>query len=75
GTPERKTPYYCITRKKESGEETNVYDLSLCDTSGKLFVDIQGFEMVKLNQLEEKDRISDKVSFSNEPAKKNKVRS
>ncbi|MCG8688444.1 MAG: phosphopantetheine-binding protein, partial [Desulfobacterales bacterium] len=73
GTPEKNTPYYCITRKKASNEETNVYDLSLCDKKGKLFVDIQGFEMVKLNRLEPEDRIDHMVQFSNAAGQKQKA--
>ena len=73
GTPEKNTPYYCITRKTASREETNVYDLSLCDTKGNLFVEIKGFEMVKLNQLDEQDRIADKVSFSSADVKENAI--
>ncbi|MEH0020268.1 MAG: beta-ketoacyl synthase N-terminal-like domain-containing protein [Desulfobacter sp.] len=73
GTPDRKTPYYCITRKVASGEETNTYDLSLCDLKGNLLVDIQGFEMVKLGPLDPEDRIADKVSFARSGDKENVV--
>ncbi|WDP92222.1 MAG: acyltransferase domain-containing protein [Desulfobacter sp.] len=64
GTPERKKPYYCITEKKASGDETNTYDLTLCDMDGKVYVRITGFEMVKLNRLDKEDRIADKVNFT-----------
>ncbi len=64
GTPDRKVPYYCITRKVAEGEETNTYDLSLCDKKGNLFVDIKGFEMVKLGPLDPEDRIADQVTFA-----------
>jgi hypothetical protein len=63
GNIQRKTPYYCITQKVDSGEETNTYNLTLADEKGRVFVEIIGFEMVKLNQLAPEDRISDRVSF------------
>ncbi len=61
---EKHTDYLCITRKKESGEETNTYDLFLTDMSGKVFIKVTGFEMVKLTRLAPEDRITDKVTFA-----------
>ncbi|MFH2092915.1 MAG: beta-ketoacyl synthase N-terminal-like domain-containing protein [Pseudomonadota bacterium] len=61
---ERNTPYYCITEKKASGEETNTYDLKLVDKKGKVFIEVDSFEMVKLNQLDPEDRIIDRVKFA-----------
>ena len=46
-----------------SGEETNTYDLTLCDDKGNVSVKITGFQMVKLNRLDPEDRIAGKVSF------------
>jgi acyl transferase domain-containing protein/NAD(P)H-dependent flavin oxidoreductase YrpB (nitropropane dioxygenase family)/acyl carrier protein/NAD(P)-dependent dehydrogenase (short-subunit alcohol dehydrogenase family) len=63
GNIRKNQPYYCITRKINSGEETNTYDLILTDEKGNISVEILGFEMVKLNQLAQEDRIADKVSF------------
>jgi NAD(P)-dependent dehydrogenase (short-subunit alcohol dehydrogenase family) len=61
---EKHTDYLCITRKKASGEETNTYDLTLTDMSGKVFIKVTGFEMVKLSRLAPEDRITDKVTFT-----------
>ena len=69
-TPEKKTSYYCMTKKTASGEETNVYDVRLCDDKGGLLIDIQGFEMVKLNRLDEADRIAQKVRFQSKSSVK-----
>ena len=61
---ERNTPYYCITHKRASGEETNTYDLKLVDKKGNVFIEVDSFEMVKLNQLDPEDRIADRVTFA-----------
>jgi 3-oxoacyl-(acyl-carrier-protein) synthase/acyl carrier protein/NAD(P)-dependent dehydrogenase (short-subunit alcohol dehydrogenase family) len=60
----RHTDYLCITRKKASGEETNTYDLILTNRSGKVFIKVTGFEMVKLTRLAPEDRITGKVTFT-----------
>ncbi|MBC8440931.1 MAG: acyltransferase domain-containing protein [Deltaproteobacteria bacterium] len=61
---EKNREYFCITQKKDSGEETNTYDLKLIDKKGNVFIEVDGFEMVKLNQLDPEDRIIDRVEFS-----------
>ncbi len=61
---EKHTDYLCITQKKASGEETNTYDLFLTDMSGKVFIKIIEFEMVKLTRLAPEDRIADQVTFT-----------
>ena len=63
-TPERRVPYYCITKKTGSGQETNTYDLILADRDGRVYIRADQFEMVKLNLLEPKDRIQERVSFT-----------
>jgi len=63
--PERNTPYYCITTKTGSGKETNTYDLKLADRKGNVLIEINRFEMVKLNRLAPEDRISHLVKFKN----------
>jgi len=63
GNIKKNSPYYCITRKINSGEETNTYDLTLVDTKGNVSVEIKGFEMVKLNQLAMEDQIAGRVSY------------
>jgi predicted methyltransferase len=61
---EKNREYFCITQKMASGEETNTYDLKLVDKQGNVFIEVDGFEMVKLNQLDPEDRIIDRVEFS-----------
>jgi hypothetical protein len=73
GNIQKDQPYYCITRKIDSGEETNTYDLTLTDDKGNVSVEIIGFEMVKLSQLAEEDRIADKVSFVSSAKEKGKI--
>ena len=60
---ESKTPYYCITKKQASAEETNTYDLTLVDKKGNVYIEVDSFEMVKLNRLEPEDRITDRVEY------------
>ena len=52
---EKNTPYFCITQKAVSGEETNTYHLTLADRAGTVCIEIDGFEMVKLNRLDPED--------------------
>ncbi|MCP3874205.1 MAG: KR domain-containing protein, partial [Desulfobacteraceae bacterium] len=69
---EKNKKYYCITEKKVSGEETNTYNLKLVDTKGNIFIEVDSFEMVRLNRLDLEDRIVDRVEFD---SKKEKVSS
>ncbi len=62
---ERNKDYFCITEKMASGDETNTYNLKLVDDKGNLFIEVDAFQMVKLNRLDPDDRIDDKVSFAN----------
>ncbi|CCK81789.1 type I polyketide synthase [Desulfobacula toluolica] len=61
---EKHTKYFCITQKTDSGEETNTYDLTLVDEKGVVFIEVDSFEMVKLNRLDSEDQIADQVEFS-----------
>ena len=61
---EKNKKYFCITQKKASEEETKTYDLKLVDEKGNVFIEVDSFEMVKLNQLDPEDRIIDLVDFS-----------
>ncbi len=63
---EKNVDYYCITQKINSGDETNTYNLKLVDQKGNLFIEVDAFQMVKLNKLDPEDRIVDKVRFSKE---------
>jgi hypothetical protein len=60
----KNTKYLCITQKQASQEETNTYDLKLVDKKGNVYIEIIGFEMVKINRLDPEDRIADLVDFS-----------
>jgi acyl transferase domain-containing protein/NAD(P)H-dependent flavin oxidoreductase YrpB (nitropropane dioxygenase family)/acyl carrier protein/NAD(P)-dependent dehydrogenase (short-subunit alcohol dehydrogenase family) len=60
----RHTPYYCITQKINSGDETNTYDLKLVDKKGNVYIHVDGFEMVKLNRLAPEDQIVDRVEYT-----------
>ncbi len=66
--PEKNTPYYCITRKIDSGEETNTYNLTLADSAGKVCIEINEFQMVKLARLDKEHRIDHKVTWEAQPA-------
>ena len=55
--------YFCITEKITSGEETNTYNLKLIDKTGKLYIEVVSFEMVKINQLAEEDRILEQIEY------------
>ncbi|MCD4719728.1 MAG: KR domain-containing protein, partial [Desulfobacula sp.] len=61
---EKNKEYFCITRKMDTGEETNTYNLKLVDKNGNLFIEVDSFEMVKLYRLDPEDRIIDRVEFS-----------
>ncbi|MCP3940303.1 MAG: acyltransferase domain-containing protein [Desulfobacteraceae bacterium] len=63
GTIQKNRSYFCVTQKINSGAETNTYNLTLTDAKGNVFVEILGFEMVKLGPLAVEDRIADKISF------------
>ncbi|MDY0221195.1 MAG: SDR family NAD(P)-dependent oxidoreductase [Desulfobacterium sp.] len=56
-------PYFCITTKSDSDQETNTYQLQLVDGDGKLYVEVVDFQMVKLNRLDQKDRIDHRIEF------------
>ena len=61
---EKNKAYFCITQKMDSGEETNTYNLTLVDKKGNVFIEVNSFEMVKLNRLDPEDRIADKIQFN-----------
>jgi len=66
---EKNTPYFCITQKVVSGEETNTYHLTLADRASTVCIEIDGFEMVKLNRLDPEDAIKGLVEFSSSDKK------
>ncbi|MCP4023454.1 MAG: hypothetical protein GY729_16535, partial [Desulfobacteraceae bacterium] len=65
----KNTPYYCITEKVDSSEETNTYNLQLVDKKGLVFVEVSRFEMVKLNLLEPVDQIRNQIRYTSKDEK------
>ena len=61
---EKNIEYFCITQKIASGDETNIYDLKLVDKTGLVYIEVDGFEMVKLNRLDPADQIKTLVGFT-----------
>jgi hypothetical protein len=57
----RGAEYLCITRKTQTFEKTNEYQLELVDPDGQLFIRVKNFEMVKIDRLPEKHRILDLI--------------
>ena len=45
------TPYICITRRTDQADDTKTYQMQLADISGNVLIDIQDFEMVKVDRL------------------------
>ena len=63
GTVEKDRPYFCVTTKSRSDQETNTYQLQLVDEKGELVVEVVDFQMVRLNKLAEEDRIDHRITF------------
>ena len=57
--PVRGATYLCITRKTQSLEKTNEYQLDLVDPAGHLYIRIENFEMVKIDTLARQHQILD----------------
>jgi len=57
--PVRGATYLCITRKTQSLEKTNEYQLDLIDPAGHLYIRIENFEMVKIDTLARQHQILD----------------
>ncbi|MDY0374137.1 MAG: SDR family NAD(P)-dependent oxidoreductase [Desulfobacterium sp.] len=62
-TVKKGNPYFCITTKSSSDQETNTYQLQLVDEDGNLFVEVVDFQMVKLSRLDRQDRIDHRIEF------------
>ncbi|MCP4694406.1 MAG: SDR family NAD(P)-dependent oxidoreductase, partial [Desulfobacterales bacterium] len=61
GPIRKNVDYICLTRKSAAGKEINAYDLQLVDQDGVLLLEINGFEMVKVDKLGPENRIDDKL--------------
>jgi 3-hydroxymyristoyl/3-hydroxydecanoyl-(acyl carrier protein) dehydratase len=53
GTVLPNTPYFCVTRRLAQGDDTKTYHMQLADTSGRVLIDVQEFEMVRVDRLAE----------------------
>ncbi|MFH1083975.1 MAG: polyketide synthase dehydratase domain-containing protein [Pseudomonadota bacterium] len=62
-TPGKNQDYLCLTTRTHSGDETNTYGLRLTDNQGNLFIEVEDFQMIKLNTVEEPFRIDRKVHY------------
>ncbi|WP_035236566.1 type I polyketide synthase [Desulfobacter vibrioformis] len=56
GTVLPDTPYFCVTRRLAQGSDTKTYHMQLADLSGRVIIDIQDFQMVRVDRLAEEDR-------------------
>ncbi len=59
---ERGREYYCITQRVASDDRTNTYRMVLTDMDGRIYLDLTNFRMVKLARLDDKHKISGKVT-------------
>ncbi|WP_020585752.1 type I polyketide synthase [Desulfobacter curvatus] len=50
------TPYFCVTRRMAQDSDTKTYHMQLADPSGRVVVDIQDFQMVRVDHLAEENR-------------------
>nr|WP_320191579.1 SDR family NAD(P)-dependent oxidoreductase [uncultured Desulfobacter sp.] len=53
GTVLPNTPYFCVTRRLAQGDDTKTYHMQLADLSGRVIIDVQDFEMVRVDRLAE----------------------
>jgi hypothetical protein len=42
-----------VTRRLAQGDDTKTYHMQLADTSGRVLIDVQEFEMVRVDRLAE----------------------
>ena len=61
GPPRRGAVYRCLTERIASGEKTITYRLTLADEDHRAVVEIEGFEMVKVDRLQPEDRIAERL--------------
>ncbi len=55
--------YLCITEKTGSTDKTNVYQITLADNDGNVFLKAEDFEMVRVGKLAPADQVKDKFKF------------
>ena len=56
GAVQPDTPYFCLTRRLGQDSDTKTYHMQLADVSGKVLIDVQDFEMVRVDRLPEEAR-------------------
>lgn len=61
GPPRRGPVYRCLTERIASAEKTVTYRLTLADAADRAVVEIEGFEMVKVDRLQPEDRIAERL--------------
>ncbi|WP_198013926.1 type I polyketide synthase [Desulforegula conservatrix] len=64
--PGRYEECVCITRKIESNKKTDTFELTLTDSDGRVFIKIQGFEMVKIGKIDARQSIRGLFNSSSE---------
>nr|WP_319493995.1 polyketide synthase [uncultured Desulfobacter sp.] len=53
GTVLPNTPYFCVTRRLAQSDDTKTYHMQLVEPSGRVVIDVQDFEMVRVDRLAE----------------------
>jgi acyl transferase domain-containing protein/NAD(P)H-dependent flavin oxidoreductase YrpB (nitropropane dioxygenase family)/NAD(P)-dependent dehydrogenase (short-subunit alcohol dehydrogenase family)/acyl carrier protein len=61
GPPRRGVAYRCLTERTASAEKTITYRLTLAGEDDRAVVEIEGFEMVKVDRLQPEDRIAERL--------------
>ncbi len=61
GPPRRGAVYRCLTERIASAERTVTYRLTLAGEDDRAVVEIEGFEMVKVDRLQPEDRIAERL--------------
>jgi acyl transferase domain-containing protein/NAD(P)H-dependent flavin oxidoreductase YrpB (nitropropane dioxygenase family)/NAD(P)-dependent dehydrogenase (short-subunit alcohol dehydrogenase family) len=61
GPPRRGVAYRCLTERTASAEKTITYRLTLAGEDDRAVVEIEGFEMVKVDRLRPEDRIAERL--------------
>jgi malonyl CoA-acyl carrier protein transacylase/acyl carrier protein len=51
--PKRHAKYLCITEKTKSQGEYNTYNVTLCDETGDVYIEIIDFQMIQVSNVEE----------------------
>ena len=63
-TPDKKSEYLCFTRKIATGKEFTTFSLLLADYEGRVYMEIDRFEMVKITRVPQEERIDKKFRIT-----------